>query len=164
MSSFTRVYASRAGKGVSPLIAAVLLIAFTLAIGGFMSSWLQNMARTQTETASKNADAGCSYLNINPTNATFNASGDNRLVLTIENSGTRNAIIDKIRVTGQNLNTTTYSNPANFSGTLNSGDEITIAVTVNTSYIDSVSGVRIIPADCPQSAATLSGSEVTSYT
>lgn len=147
-------------SGVSPLIAAVLLIAFTLAIGGFMSTWLQEMARGQTETASKNANAGCSYLNINSKNATFNASGSNQLVLKIENSGTKNAVIDKIRVTASNLNTTTYSSPANFTGTLSSGDEITIALDINTTRINSISGVRIIPADCPQSAITIAGSEI----
>lgn len=149
-----------AKKGVSPLIAAVLLIAFTLAIGGFMSTWLQQISKSQTETATKNSDAGCSYLNINVNNATFNASGNNRLLLTIENAGTRNAVVDKIRVTGANLNTTTYSNPTNFTGTLNSGDEIIVALTINTTYIPVISGVRIIPADCPQSAISVKGSEI----
>lgn len=146
--------------GVSPLIAAVLLIAFTLAIGGFMSTWLQEMARSQTESATKNADAGCSYLNINARNATYNASGDNKLVLTLENAGTRSAIIDKIRVSATNLNTTTFSNPANFSGTLDSGDEISIGLNIDSAKIPSISYVRVIPADCPQSAIEIKGSEI----
>ncbi len=155
----------RKRAGVSPLIAAVLLIAFTLAIGAFMSSWLQNMARTQTETASQNADAGCAYMNLNSNNATFNASGTNppQLILTLENAGTRNAIISTIRVTGENLNSTVYSHPANFTGTLYSGDEILVGLAINTTWIDSIAKIRVIPADCPGSAINVKGSEVASY-
>lgn len=154
----------RKRAGVSPLIAAVLLIAFTLAIGGFLSTWLQNMARTQTESASQNADAGCAYMNFNSRNATFNASGTSMLILTLENSGTRNAIISTIRVTGENINSTTYSHPSAFTGTLNSGDEIMVGLAINTTWIDSIATIRIIPADCPQTAISIKGSEVTSYT
>ncbi len=154
----------RKRAGVSPLIAAVLLIAFTLAIGGFLSTWLQDMARTQTEAASQNADAGCAYMNFNSRNATLNASGTSMLVLTLENSGTRNAIINTIRVTGENLNSTVFSHPSNFIGTLNSGDEIMVGLAINRTWIDSIATIRIIPADCPQTAISIKGSEVAHYT
>jgi len=36
-------------KGVSPLIATVLLIAFTLSIAGLLGGWLTSMTKTQTE-------------------------------------------------------------------------------------------------------------------
>lgn len=121
------------------------------------------MARTQTETASQNADAGCSYLNLNSKNATYNASGDNRLVLQIENAGTRNAVVSKIRITADNLNTTIYSHPDNFTGTLDTGDQITVGLVVNTTWINSIGSVRVIPADCPQSAITIKNTEITSY-
>ncbi|MCD6371093.1 MAG: hypothetical protein J7L39_00050 [Candidatus Aenigmarchaeota archaeon] len=35
-------------KGISPLIAAVLLIAFTVAVGGIISLWLTTFSRTTT--------------------------------------------------------------------------------------------------------------------
>lgn len=149
--------------GVSPLIAAVLLIAFTLAIGGFMSTWLQSMARSQTETASQNANAGCAYMNFNSNNATFNASGNAMLILTLENAGTRNTVISTIRVTGENLNSTLYTHPENFTGTLNSGDEIMVGLVINTTWIDSITRIRVIPAECPGNAIDVAGSEVTSY-
>jgi len=37
-------------KGVSPLIAGVLLIAFTLAVAAIVSGWLTAMTRTETQT------------------------------------------------------------------------------------------------------------------
>lgn len=150
-------------SGVSPLIATVLLIAFTLAIGAFMSTWMQSMARTQTQTASENADAGCSYMNINLNSATYNESGNNRLILALENAGTKNAVVSTIRVTGSNLNSTIYTHPGNFTGTLNTGDEITLSLTINATLIDSISKLRIIPADCPGSAIDVVSTEITSY-
>jgi flagellin-like protein len=43
-------------KGVSPMIAVVLLIAFTVAIGGIISIWLTSLASTQTSTVSSQAE------------------------------------------------------------------------------------------------------------
>ena len=40
-------------KGVSPLIATVLLIAFTIAVGGIISVWLTQFTGTTTETVGK---------------------------------------------------------------------------------------------------------------
>lgn len=36
-------------KGISPLIATVLLIAFTIAVGGLISIWLTGFTQTQTQ-------------------------------------------------------------------------------------------------------------------
>jgi len=35
-------------KGISPMVATVLLLAFTVAVGGIISVWLTGMTRTQT--------------------------------------------------------------------------------------------------------------------
>ena len=47
-------------KGISPMIAVVLLVAFTVAVGGILSLWLTNYATTTTEsvqTATENHTA-----------------------------------------------------------------------------------------------------------
>ncbi|OYT42108.1 MAG: hypothetical protein B6U78_02065 [Candidatus Aenigmarchaeota archaeon ex4484_224] len=38
-------------KGISPLIAAVLLIAFTVAVGGIIATWLTSFSKTTTGAA-----------------------------------------------------------------------------------------------------------------
>lgn len=43
-------------KGISPLISVVLLIAFTIAVGGILSVWLTTLATTQTEKTSETAE------------------------------------------------------------------------------------------------------------
>ena len=43
-------------KAISPMIAVVLLIAFTVAVGGILSVWLSTLAQTQTSTVSSGTD------------------------------------------------------------------------------------------------------------
>jgi flagellin-like protein len=43
-------------KGISPMIAIVLLIAFTVAVGGILSLWLTTLTSTQTTTTGSAAE------------------------------------------------------------------------------------------------------------
>ncbi len=43
-------------KGLSPLIAALLLIGFTVAVGGLISVWIGGLASTQTESITGSTD------------------------------------------------------------------------------------------------------------
>jgi len=68
-------------KGVSPLIATVLLIAFTIAVGGIISVWLTQFAGTTTETVGKESQiqitcgtGGIAFNNVNYCNN--NLSGE----------------------------------------------------------------------------------------
>ncbi len=53
-------------KGISPLIAAVLLIAFTVAIATLIAGWFSTLARTTTATVTNRTDlaVGCSGASI----------------------------------------------------------------------------------------------------
>lgn len=75
-------------KGISPLVATVLLIAFVVAIGGIILTWMNTFARTQTELVEEQASISitCSYGSINLKNPKF-TSGTTRLSGTIENIG-----------------------------------------------------------------------------
>ncbi|MFH1126576.1 MAG: archaellin/type IV pilin N-terminal domain-containing protein [archaeon] len=150
-------------KGVSPLIAVVLLIAFTLAIGGFLSSWLQEFTHEQTDLATENADAGCIYATFNAEDATYNASGSNKLIFDVKSTGTRDINIKQITVTALNMSRLSYTSPNNFSGTVNAGDEIGIVLTIDPAIIQNISRVRIIPSDCPNNADEIKREEITHY-
>jgi flagellin-like protein len=45
-------------KAISPMVATVLLIGFTIAVGAILSVWFTTFTRTQTATVS--GEAGCS--------------------------------------------------------------------------------------------------------
>lgn len=54
-------------KAISPLIATVLLIAFTVAVAGIISTWLSSFTTTTTETVKKQSETQvtCVYGSIN---------------------------------------------------------------------------------------------------
>ena len=69
-------------KGISPLIAAVLLIAFTVAVGGIIATWLTSFSKTTTagvESSTKGASK-CSGVYIE-VKAYDNAIGTDKIVL-----------------------------------------------------------------------------------
>lgn len=75
-------------KGISPLVATVLLIAFVVAIAGLIATWVNSFARTQTELVGQQSTLSitCSYGNINLKDVRFQSAAT-RLAGTIENNG-----------------------------------------------------------------------------
>ena len=51
-------------KGISPMIATVLLLAFTIAVGGIISVWLTGMTRTQTAGVTTAAQCASTRLDV----------------------------------------------------------------------------------------------------
>ena len=57
MRSDSNLLASGGMKGLSPMIAVVLLVAFTVGIGGILSLWLTGLTTSQTQTVSNSSNA-----------------------------------------------------------------------------------------------------------
>jgi flagellin-like protein len=76
-------------KGISPLIATVLLIAFTIAVGGIISIWLTGYTTTTTEIISEESEAriACIGAGISLRDLKFNST-ISYLTGNIENTGT----------------------------------------------------------------------------
>ncbi|MFA4820554.1 MAG: archaellin/type IV pilin N-terminal domain-containing protein [Candidatus Aenigmatarchaeota archaeon] len=99
-------------KGISPLIAAVLLIAFTVAIATLIMGWFSTLTRTTTSAVSnKTTEAvACSNAQISIPDvyitARENATGSARVV--VKNTGYTTLAINSVQVyntTGQNHST-----------------------------------------------------------
>ena len=76
-------------KGISPLVATVLLIAFTVAVAGLLSNWLTGFASQTTQqvgTSSSNT-LSCSYGGVSLGSLKFSSSS-NTISGNIENTGT----------------------------------------------------------------------------
>jgi flagellin-like protein len=75
-------------KGISPMIATVLLIAFTIAVGGILSIWLTGYTRTTTEAVGGGTEAqikcAASILSIKKVT---NATDENVTILAEYSSG-----------------------------------------------------------------------------
>lgn len=78
-------------KGISPLIASVLLIGFTVAVAGLVSVWLTSFTRTTTGTISDQGteQVVCSFGGVGLSSLVFRDTSKN-LTGNIENTGTVN--------------------------------------------------------------------------
>jgi len=72
-------------KGISPMIATVLLLAFTIAVGGIISVWLTGMTRTQT--AGVTTSAQCASTRLDVTAAITSAGSSSTAQVTYTNLG-----------------------------------------------------------------------------
>lgn len=147
-------------KGVSPLIAVVLLIAFTLAIGGFVSTWMYDITKSQTTEVVTRSKPECAfaYLNVISNTSEFDNTTDT-LSFQIENTGTKSVEITDIQVIYDN-GTQVKTNWG--ARTLASNEIMSITnVTENGSATinNSIKKVRIL-TDCPGKILDIAGGEI----
>lgn len=73
-------------KGISPLIAVVMLIAFVVAVAGILMNWLSGFATQETELVQEKSETSitCSYGSVSAKSAEYS---DPRLSATVENTG-----------------------------------------------------------------------------
>jgi len=74
-------------KGISPLIAVIMLIAFTMIIAAILAVWAQNYASTQTQLLQDCIDSG---IYIHTARWTAGASPNGTLKLVVKNTGQHN--------------------------------------------------------------------------
>lgn len=154
-----------ARKGISPLIAIVILIAITLAIGVFMAIWLQQVARTQTEAALIAGAPECRFVFLTSENEQWeNVSNVGTLTFDVINSGSANVSIEDVRIIYTNgtsvlANRTTSGLPAD----MYAGDRIPIKVNETATGADvglGISYVRILTT-CSNANFEIAGNEIT---
>lgn len=81
-------------KGISPLVAAVLLIAATMSIAGILAYWASSFVRSSLPEINK-TDVECSGSNFNVYAASYNSTTKN-FTMMLENTGVYNVKISKI--------------------------------------------------------------------
>ncbi len=146
-------------KAISPMIAVVLLIAFTVAVGGLLSVWFASLTTSQTSTISSGSEAlaKCASSSLAISEVRYPSSGSPRLVnVTLTSSGSQN--LKNITITvvggGASTNSVVFFNA--------SGDDM-IPGTAFATSISTTGGASLPPelvsanAFC-QTKYTLSGS------
>jgi len=100
-------------KGISPLIAAVLLIAATMSIAGILAYWAAYFVRQRTETMGNETTAleRCTGANFDVLLHTFNATGNNELTIILENKARYPVYITGISFIWRNGTILTNSTP-----------------------------------------------------
>jgi len=79
-------------KAISPMIATVLLIAFTVAVGGILSLWLTSLTSTQTSTTGASAEKQilCARSVLRVTEVVFRGSSPTANITVVYEYGTEN--------------------------------------------------------------------------
>jgi len=111
-------------KGISPMIATVLLVAFTVAVGGILMLWFTSVTRTTTSAASTQIEANTKCAGIFSIPSVNSA--DNKVYVAVGGSGLK--VYPLFATVGSTVVTLT-------SGPISSGTYGSITVTIggNTS-------------------------------
>ncbi len=142
-------------KGLSPLVAVVLLVALTMAVFGLIASWMTSTTKTQTEMIEKSAkkEINCSSALLDIVSVICSSSNQ-QLKIGIHNTGDI-SLYDFSMIT--KINNTLYQNSTggpNSTNPLGPGKQIILTYFCNsTTYCKqnaTVQSVRISPGNCPQ--------------
>jgi len=135
-------------KGISPLIAAVLLIAFTVAIATLIAGWFSTLARSTTATVSNRTDQS-----VNCAGASITID---QVYATVGNMTTARAIVrnnglaDLSVVGAVSFNTTgiNFTSSTSLPVTLNRGNVTTLSFLVNLSGCPGAFSKTIVTTSC----------------
>jgi len=128
-------------KGISPLVAAVLLIAATMSIAGILAYWASSFVRSSLPEVNR-TDVECSGSNFNVYAASYNSTTKN-FTMMLENTGIYNVKISKVDFIYSDLNVESHT----VDGTLPVGGAVSrfVVADVNPNY----QKYRVI-SSCPQ--------------
>ena len=131
-------------KGISPLIATVLLIAFVIAVAGVVAPWLTTFIRGRTEEVSESVEKLCRGPRIDFTSEDItNKSVENYILVRVDNTG-----IDKLEdfavaaIGAEMVNTTKFLGVIIESGR-------THIFKADCSPPNNIVAVRVTPGNCP---------------
>ncbi len=145
-------------KGVSPLLSVVLLVAATLAIGAFVSNWMQTVAKQQAEESASSVTAGCTYATISIDDVIYTPAS-NQIIVKVRASGTQSVDIDRVTLINESYDVATYENGVNISVPTIAAGDVTYIVLNN--IMNNITEVRVIPERCGVNAVSAEYDEFT---
>ena len=152
------IFTQNKKKGISPFVAFILLIAFTLAIGVVVYKWLHFVTGQQEGVAAHHSTMNCEYFSFD-VNTVYYYPSKRQLVIKVTNTGSYVFRVTEIDV----FNSTyyrrvyTYGEYAGGNTPINPGSTVYIILD---NVIPNVTEVRVIPAYCQGAAVTLSGWQI----
>lgn len=152
-------------KGISPLLATVILIALTLSVAALLGSWFTSVTRMQTGIIEEEAKTqiNCSAANLEIVDVTC-SNTTQKIQVIVTNLGNNIPLYNFSTLV--TLNNTYYLNSTggpNSTSPLNPGEQTLLTYFCsNTQYCIGgvkVSKVRVSPHNCPQAYAEKSFSD-----
>jgi flagellin-like protein len=94
-------------KGISPLIATVLIIGFTIVIAVLVITWINNLVTDETDNVACESDALSKCINNVVSYSAAHTTGTTNVKLTIDNSGADSVTIQSVFLAGGSIVETT---------------------------------------------------------
>ncbi|MFP4116171.1 MAG: archaellin/type IV pilin N-terminal domain-containing protein [Candidatus Aenigmatarchaeota archaeon] len=133
-------------KGISPLIAAVILIAFVIAVANFVGPWFLDYVEGRTEEVTERDDIDCAYAGLYIRGVQTNGN------LTVEVENIKDTEISNFQTETTHVNgSISHQRPEGYNKTLRSGARRTFTVDPAWS-LDNVTKIRFYSEDCPSDA------------
>jgi flagellin-like protein len=147
-------------KGVSPLIASVLLIAFVIAVAGLYSGWITSFTKTTTEQVQEQSEkkVNCSYGGIALDNVKYNRTTGN-MSGTVENTD----LIGLGNIDFEIFYTNAPREKLDLNMNLEPGERNTFNNQVLNMNVTSYDKIRVI-TNCPNVYDEISSSDVSEVT
>jgi flagellin-like protein len=131
-------------KAISPLVAAVLLVAITMTIAGMLAFWASSFIKGQTEVfENQTQQTKCSFANLEVFDCTYDAS-TKTLTLVLQNTGG----IEFNNLTANIVYSDSTVETKELSGTLGVAELKSYTITNLTSNI-TISQVIVKSKECP---------------
>ncbi len=142
-------------KSISPLLATVIIIAFTVTFAILALNWLSSLSQSEMEKSEKHASVSCAH-------ATFSVEetvhSGNQLKMKIKADGKERVEIEKIILVNSSHVTQTFFNGQNFSlSTLSPGE---VGYVVLSGILPNITEVQIIPAECKMNSVLVTEDEI----
>lgn len=131
-------------KGISPLIAAVLLIAFTMAVAAILTAWVTSFTQRTTEDVGNSSEelVSCSFAGLSIYDAIYD--GEN-VTVSLANTGTKDLT---------NVSVVVFLDGGESSqewvDSLDSGNVKSETLSTSAESASEVSRVRIASRECPE--------------
>ncbi len=161
-------------KGISPLIASVLLISITVVTSIFLSGWLSTITTSQTKVIQNTTQTRlqCQYADLYVKNANYTCNNNctagtlHTTTLTVVNSGKKTLTIDTIYL--RNTTGVVTALALNETKVLNVGDSLVISNTTRATCAGinrSIELITVTSLNCPTTAYdSTESSEITYVT
>jgi flagellin-like protein len=133
-------------KAISPMVATVLLIGFTIAVGAILSVWFTSFTRTQT--AGVQAGAACATNRIDVRGIGFDSS--NNLTMMVLNSGPDDVNVTSVIVTCGGV---VKNNTPNLNLIVKANNQTTTTIIGTSGCTNSNLGISLV-AQCSKGGTT----------
>lgn len=135
-------------KGISPLIAAVLLIAFTMAVAAILTAWVTTFTQDTTSEIGNESSrlVQCSFGGLSIYDVT---AGSSQITVQVANTGTREFTRDVV-VTATDSSGNT--NQSRISGGMETGDVVSTTVGLSgvSNDLTDIDEVEVRSVECPE--------------